>query len=182
MQLIPPRLLEQVNDASNYTFVWLMVKKHVMYIVRRVVVIMLSHTADGGPPSIKTEPHTQSREYIKKKDGMMCAVMIVHSTVAMAYLYRASLDKPTLKYLMKELHPKVSDKWEDIGIELEVDDELLVQIKKDYPGDSKQCLREMLREWLKTSNPPPSWEAIAQVAADVGDEELAAELRSKYCN
>ena len=40
--------------------------------VRGVVVIMLSHTVDGGPPSIKTEPHTQSREYIKKKDGKLC--------------------------------------------------------------------------------------------------------------
>ena len=85
---------------------------------------MLSHTADGGPPSIKTEPHTQSREYIKKKDGMMCAVM-THSAVWLI-LVHASLDKPTLKYLMKELHPKVSDKWEDIGTELEVDDERLI--------------------------------------------------------
>ena len=75
VQLIPPRLLEQVSDVSNYTFVWLIIK-HVMYIVRGVVVIMLpimlSHTADGGPLPIKTEPHTQSREYIKIKDGKLC--------------------------------------------------------------------------------------------------------------
>ena len=64
----------------------------------------------------------------------------------------------------------------------EVDDERLIQIGTKYPGDGKKRLREMLRERLKTSNPPPSWEAIAQVVADVGDEELAAELRSKYCN
>ena len=159
-------------------------KKHVIYIARGIVVsmlpIMLSHTADSGPLSTKTEPHPQSREYVKKKDGMMCAVM-THSAVWLI-LVHASLDKPTLKYLMKELHPKVSDKWDDIGIELEVDDKLLVQIKKEYPGNSKQCLKEMLREWLRISNPPPFWEAIAQVVADVGDEELAAELRSKYCN
>ena len=94
----------------------------------------------------------------------------------------ALLDKPTLKYLMRELHPKMSDKWEDIGTELEVDGERLIQIGTKYPEDDKKCLREMLREWLKTSKPPPSWEPIAQVVADVGDEELAAELRSKYCN
>ena len=92
----------------------------------------------------------------------------------------ALLDKPTLKYLMRELHPTVSDKWKDIGIELEMDGEQLTQIKTKYPEDNQKCLRETLREWLKTSNPPPSWEAIAQVVADVGDEELAAELRSKY--
>ena len=90
------------------------------------------------------------------------------------------LEKPTLKYLMKELHPKVSDKWDDVGIELEVDDRLLIQIRKDYPGDSKQCLKEVLREWLQTNNPPPSWEAIAQVMADIEEDELATHLQSKY--
>ena len=86
------------------------------------------------------------------------------------------LEKPTLKYLMKELHPKVSDKWDDVGIELEIDDRLLIQIRKDYPGDSKQCLKEVLREWLQINNPPPSWEAIAQVMADIGEDELATHL------
>ena len=98
------------------------------------------------------------------------------------YYVCASLDKPTLKYLIKELHPKVSGKWDDIGIELEVDDKLLVQIKKDYPEDNNQCLKEMLREWLKANNPPPSWEAIAQVMDDMEENELATHLRSKYCN
>lgn len=86
---------------------------------------------------------------------------------------------------MKELHPKVSDKWEDIGIELEVDDEKLVQIREKFSGDtqcSKKCLREAMREWLKPNNPPPSWEAIVQVMDDVGEDKLATQLRSKYCN
>ena len=43
MQLMPPRLLEQVSDASNYMFVWLLVKKHVMYIARGVVVSSCYH-------------------------------------------------------------------------------------------------------------------------------------------
>ena len=67
--------------------------------------------------------------------------------------FLTALSKPTLKYLMKELYPKSADKWEDIGIELEVDDGLLVQIRTDYPGDSKKCLRETLRIWLKRGDP-----------------------------
>ena len=90
------------------------------------------------------------------------------------------LEKPTLKYLMKELHPKVSDMWEDIGIELEVDDDKLVQIRTNFSEDRKKCLREMMREWLKVNNPPPSWEAIVQVMADIGEDELATHLQSKY--
>ena len=96
--------------------------------------------------------------------------------------FPSALVKPTLKYLMKELYPKSSDKWEDIGIELEVDDGLLVHIRTDYSGDSKKCLREILRIWLKRVDPPPSWDTIANAIDDVGDEELAAQLRSKYCN
>lgn len=92
------------------------------------------------------------------------------------------LGKLMLKYLMRELHPKVSDKWEDIGVELEVDDDRLVQIRTQFPGDNKRCLREMIREWLKANNPPPSWEAIAQVMDDMKENELATHLRSKYHN
>ena len=47
---------------------------------------------------------------------------------------------------MRELHPHLSDKWEDIGIELEIDDRELKQIKTNNAGiGTKDCLREMLR-------------------------------------
>ena len=108
----------------------------------------------------------------------LAAACMVHS-IPLLPLF---LDKPLLKHLIRELHPKVSDKWEDIGIELEVDDDKLVQIRTEFSGDNKKCLREMMREWLKGNYPPPSWEAIAQVMDDMKENELATHLRSKYCN
>ena len=72
--------------------------------------------------------------------------MLTHAAVWLIKIVYALLDKPTLKYLMRELHPKVSDKWKDIGTELEVDDEQLIQIRTKYPEDNQKCLRETLRE------------------------------------
>ena len=87
--------------------------------------------------------------------------------------------KPTLKDLMRELKMKAAD-WEDIGVELEVDDGTLKQIKTDNPGDSKSCLRELLRKWLSRVDPQPSWASIVEAIEGIGDEELASKLKSKY--
>ena len=54
------------------------------------------------------------------------------------------------------------------------------QIKLDNPGDSKACLCEMLRIWLKRVNPPPSWSAIAEALESLGNEDIASQIRAKY--
>ena len=90
--------------------------------------------------------------------------------------------KPTLQLLLKELYTKCANMWEDIGILLGIDDGVLLQLKKDNPSDCKACLREMLRVLLKRVNPPPTWSAIAEALDDLGVEDLAHLLRSKYCD
>ena len=71
--------------------------------------------------------------------------------------------------------------WEDIGILLGIKDGQLKQIRSDNASDSRSCLREMLRNWLKRADPPPSWSAIAEATEFLGYEDLAAHLRSTYC-
>ena len=66
-----------------------------------------------------------------------------------------SLGVPKLKDLLALLRYEVADEWEDIGIQLDFEDGVLYQIKSDNPGDSKRCLRDMLRIWLKRMDPPP---------------------------
>lgn len=80
---------------------------------------------------------------------------------------------------MRELKVKAAD-WEDIGVELEVDDGVLKQIKVDNPGDSKSCLRNLFREWLKRGDPQPKWAEIAESIEGIGDEELASKIKGKY--
>ena len=99
--------------------------------------------------------------------------------VAWSFLFK-ELVKPTLKDLMRELKVKAAD-WEDIGVELEVDDGTLKQIKTDNPGDSKSCLRELLRKWLSCVDPQPSWASIVEAIEGIGDEGLATEIKEKYC-
>ena len=82
---------------------------------------------------------------------------------------------------MRELRVKAAD-WEDIGIELEIDDGILKQIKLDNPADSKGCLRELFRKWLSQADPSPSWDSIIEAAEGIGDEDLARKLKHKYIN
>ena len=49
---------------------------------------------------------------------------------------------PTLKILQTELHKTVASLWEDIGIQLDIDDGQLAQVKADN-SDSASCLREL---------------------------------------
>ena len=87
---------------------------------------------------------------------------------------------PTLKLLQKELY-KIADKWEDIGIQLDIDDDLLVKVKSDNHGDSKNCLREMLRIWVKKVDPQPSWTDLAEALKVLEEDEVTQRLKDKYC-
>ena len=68
----------------------------------------------------------------------------------------------------------VRRKWYDIGIELGLKVEELDNINASY-SDQKECLREMLKMWLKSTNPIPTWTAlgVALRAEPVGEVEIA---------
>lgn len=89
-------------------------------------------------------------------------------------------ERPSLSDLQNELLDTASDKWENIGICLEIDDKKLTQIKSNNPS-SGACLIEMLRVWLNRVSPPPCWSAIADAIERLGDPRFAHNLRSKYC-
>jgi len=86
-----------------------------------------------------------------------------------------------LKYLHCELYP-VSDKWYSLGVQLQVPIETLKCIRRETPTTS-ECLLEMLATWLKHTNPPPTWEGLAEAleSPPVGERTLALQVRDKYC-
>ena len=86
---------------------------------------------------------------------------------------------PELKVLLREFR-RVANEWEDIGIELDIEEGQLRQVKSDNAGDSKACLREMLRVWLSRVAPPPSWSAMADALDTLGHQDIATQLKSKY--
>ena len=88
---------------------------------------------------------------------------------------------PKFSVLLRELLSKVSAKWEDIGLLLDLETGRLDTIRSDH-HDSQVCFREMLKLWLKQVDPPPTWSAIIEAIEVFEYESLAEELKKKYCN
>jgi hypothetical protein len=68
---------------------------------------------------------------------------------------------PKLNDLFKELCQKVADKWENIGLLLDIEEGRLSKVKSDNNNISDNCLREMLKIWTKKVDPKPSWSSMA---------------------
>ena len=69
--------------------------------------------------------------------------------------------KPKLSTCLRFLLPEAKH-WHNIGSLLEISETTLEQIEADYPGDCQQCVREMIKSWLKQVDPPPSWKDLAE--------------------
>ena len=80
---------------------------------------------------------------------------------------------------VRELLYQVRSKWYDMGIELELKVEELDNIKAEYT-DLGECLTEMLKIWLKSINPLPTWKALGDAlkARAVNEVDLAKEGKS----
>ena len=87
-----------------------------------------------------------------------------------------------MKTTRSVLHP-VRAKWRNIGIELEIDIGTLDSIEKSFHFDHTECLSRMLENWLKQTDPPPSWDAIVEAleSGPVGEGHLAEQIKQKYC-
>ena len=78
----------------------------------------------------------------------------------------------------RRLLPLAHD-WFNIGILLNLEDHFLKNIKYSHYNHSLQdCLREMLSEWHKRVDPPPSWEELAG-AVELTDQGIARKIRKK---
>ena len=81
-----------------------------------------------------------------------------------------------LKEVRGLLYP-VRRKWYSIGIELKIKIGELDTIKYNHRFDSDpgDCLIELLKIWLKSINPPPTWKALGDALKEdtVDEAELA---------
>ena len=88
---------------------------------------------------------------------------------------------------------KIESRWEEIGIQLEIDYEKLKNIRysnHDAPtyqihygaiDHHDRSLRDMIAVWLKQESPSPTWLMFTEALKYVAFPELADQLRSKYC-
>ena len=93
---------------------------------------------------------------------------------------RAYPEPPRYTTLLNELTNRVAARWKEIGSHLQLEPGLLDIIKEDNPSNCRACLREMLKEWMKQVDPPPSWSTIIKAVKDCGYQLLARTLRDKY--
>ena len=62
-----------------------------------------------------------------------------------------------------------------------VDDGELDAIRVNHSNEVRVCLREMLKTWLNTVDPPPSWERLAEAVKEISKKK-AEEIRTNYCS
>lgn len=122
--------------------------------------------------STESQP-TENLLRLRYHDQSIREVIITETT-------STSSKPPEFVILLRELSDVVSARWEDIGIQLHLSPGILEIIKKDNPGDCRVCLREMLKEWMKQVEPPPSWPAIITAIKNCGYRQLAFKLKRIY--
>lgn len=84
----------------------------------------------------------------------------------------------TLMTVFKELIPLASN-WQKIGTWLNLSFDEISRIGNKNHNRERDCLRELLEEWLKRIDPLPSWEQLANAVKQV-DLKKAEDIRSKY--
>ena len=108
-----------------------------------------------------------------------CYHYMCSNTVTDQY-YCIVSDLPSLSLVTQEL-TSVSEKWQYIGEELGVEQDLLryISTKHSDPGD---CLREVLSERFESC--ATTWKHIVAVlrTSRIGESHLEDSLEAKYCS
>ena len=66
---------------------------------------------------------------------------------------------------------KCATNWQQLGKNLEINDDLLNIIEKDYPHDCERCCSKMLSEWLDLT-PDASWKILYDAMDKLKVEKL----------
>ena len=90
-----------------------------------------------------------------------------------------SQDEPTLRETFRILFP-IAREWENIGTLLDLSPDQLSNIKNDNDG-VQNCLREMVKLWLKQVTVHPTWQSLAD-AVSLIDMRISLKISETYKN
>ena len=117
-----------------------------------------------------------SLDHVRKQSVMQRA------TYHYGYLYAVDLISDNL-VKVRDLTKEASIQWFDLGLELGLKERTLRIIEANHSQDVRVRFREMLSEWLKMVNPPPTWEAlIAALKKDSVGLSNVAEKVEEQCS
>ena len=77
-----------------------------------------------------------------------------------------------MKDLNRYVTKKYATNWYDIGIELDLELDVLDIIKKDNPQDSISCFQKTLNKWLKLNNQSATWKMLEVALTNVDRTNL----------
>ena len=86
-------------------------------------------------------------------------------------------EKPKLRDAFRELLTLAAE-WKTIGTLLGLQPHTLARVKADEDG-VRNCLQEMLSEWLKQIDPVPTWAVLIE-AVEAVSEQRAQERRTRF--
>ena len=86
-------------------------------------------------------------------------------------MFSTETEKPTMKDLNRYVTRKYASDWLDIGIELELDLDVLNIIESDNPQKCVACLRNTLDKWLKF-NTDATWKTLEIAITNVNRSKL----------
>jgi len=75
----------------------------------------------------------------------------------------------------------VKTEWYNLGLELGLRPPTLDSICNKHSGDPSQCFRQVLQEWLKGVNPPPTWQAMVNAlkSPTVAEYQVAEQIQTE---
>ena len=90
-----------------------------------------------------------------------------------------SLDKPpNILDLLNKVACKARDKWEMMGLALDIELNQLNSFSKQYDANPIKCYTEVFSTWKKNTDPPFTWATVINSLKlpIVGETKLAMEI------
>ena len=91
-----------------------------------------------------------------------------------------SSNRPTLRQLVPVLS-KTAHLWYDLGIQLDIDPDVLQTIRKSKNFEADDCMRGMLEKWLQ-KYPERGWDDIVRALEELDRNDIALTVTREYCH
>ncbi len=88
-------------------------------------------------------------------------------------------DKPSWQKANSLLY-LIAHEWQNIGILLNLEDDVLKTIKHDNRDEAKDCLREMLKTWSNQVSTHPSWKHLKTVLEHMKQTTIANQIQIRH--
>ena len=102
-----------------------------------------------------------------------------HTHKGVPLFYEMSSKRPTLRQMVSALS-KIAAQWRNLGIQLDIDPDVLAVIEADSPKADDR-MRALLEKWLQ-KYPESGWDDIVRALKELGRNDIALIVTREYCH